>query len=311
MFSRLIVPLDGSPFAESALGPARALANAFGSSMLVVRAEHSSGLPFVTLTKKLQGDWGALDAADAYLHRIVSQLRSEGFTADFALFVSEAGSGIARAAELSHADMIVMASHLRWMLPDPEHALPSTTLSVLARSHMPIFICRDRVGAPASAATNTGTAGEFAGPDMPIVVPLDGSPLAEAALPYASALARACGSYLVLTRVIGSNGAGAADSAQEREAAGYLQAVREEIAQSGGHAIVVIAHGVAVSGIERAWRSSNGGLIVMASHGASGPSHTILGSVAARIIEEIEATVLVIQPQPAPVARASIRRNEG
>ena len=40
MFSRLIVPLDGSPFAESALGPARALANAFGSSMLVVRAEH-------------------------------------------------------------------------------------------------------------------------------------------------------------------------------------------------------------------------------------------------------------------------------
>lgn len=322
MFSRIVVPLDGSSFAESALGPARMVAQAFGGTMLVVRAEHSTGLPFVTLTKRLHGDWEALDAADTYLHRTVSQLRADGFTADFALFVCEAGSGIARAAELSHADLIVMASHVRWALPDPEHAQPSVTLSVFARSRVPMFVCRTNANANASAVAGATvpTMAEIAGPDMPIVVPLDGSKVAEAALPYASALARAFGSYLVLTRVIeagtgtGSSAAatGAAGSTpEEAEAAEYLQAVREEIAQSGGHAIAMIEHGVAVSGIESAWRRSNGGLIVMASHGASGPSHMFLGSVAARIIEEIEAPVFVIQPQPAPVTTAYIRRDEG
>lgn len=294
MFSRIVVPLDGSSFAESALGPARTLAKAFGNTILIVRAEHANGLPFVTLTKKLHGDWGALDEADAYLHRVVSQLRAEGFAVDFALFVSEAGSGIARAAELNHADVIVMASHVRRALPDAKHAEPSTALAVLARSHVPIFVCRTSASAP--AGTNTTMVAEIAGPDMPIVVPLDGSRLAEAALPYAAALARAFGSYLVLTRVIGSKVAEATDSGREREAAEYLQAMREEIAQSGGHAITVIQHGAAVSGIETAWRGANGSLIVIASRGASGPPHTFLGSVAARIIKEIEAPVLVIHP---------------
>ncbi len=49
------------------------------------------------------------------------------------------------------------------------------------------------------------------------------------------------------------------------------------------------------SGIEAVWRQYNGGLIVLASHGQSGPSHAFFGSVAANLIEEVEAPLLVVR----------------
>jgi nucleotide-binding universal stress UspA family protein len=308
MFGRIVVPLDGSPFAETALDPARTLAHRFGSKVLVVWAEPSTGLPLVAPSSGIQSEWARLDRADAYLHDVVSQLRAAGYDADFELFVSEAGSGIARAAELSHADVIVMAAHVRWALP--AHAPASTTLSVLAHSKVPIFVFRAETstGSEMGAASTTNAYTEFVATDVPIIVPLDGSRLAEAALSYATALARAFGSYLVLTRII----AASADegSVEERQAADYLQAVREEIAQSGGHAVTAVQRGTPLTGIETVWRQRNGGLIVMASHGLSGRTHTLLGSVAARMIEEIEASILVIRPQGMLASDEKARRGD-
>lgn len=298
MFSYVVVPLDGSPFAETALGPARTLAQKFGSKMLIVRAEPGAGLPMVAPASMTAGstqcDWEQLGGADDYLHDKVAQLRAEGIDADFELLVSEVGSGIARAAELSHADVIVMAAHLRWALP--AHAPSSATLSVLARSKVPILVCRS--GTELGALGTTGAYPmytDLAAAEMPIIVPLDGSRLAETALSAATALARAFGSYLVLTRIIEANAG--VDSTEQRQAEDYLQGVREEIAESGGHAITVVQRGTPLSGIEAVWRQFNGGIIVMATHGLSGRTHTFLGSVAARMIEEVEATLLVIRPQ--------------
>lgn len=312
MFSRIVVPLDGSPFAEMALSPARTLAQRFGSKVLVVRAEPDTGLPLVAPSRvsssDIQSQWERLDRADAYLHGIVSQLRADGYDADLELFVSEAGSGIARAAELSHADMIVMAGHLRWALP--EHAPSSTTLSVLARSNVPILVCRAGTGpgGEIDAASTTPAYAELAAADVPIIVSLDGSRLAEAALSYATALARAFGSYLVLTRIIEATAD--EDGVEERQAADYLQSVREEIVQSGGHAVTVVQRGTPLSGIEMVWRQFNGGLIVLASHGLSGRTHTFLGSVAARLIEEVEASILVVRPQGVLASDERARRGD-
>ncbi len=289
MFNHVVVPLDGSAFSEVALGSARILARAYHGQILVVRAEPwtslPQGLPTANVDAAASSNFERLDEADAYLHRIVSQLRSEGFDADLTLFVSTPGSGIARAAALDHADVIVMASHLRWTLP--EHAAPSTTLSVLARSHVPILVCR----AGGSATI------ELASADAPIIVPLDGSRLAETALQYAEALARDFGSYLVLLRVLDPQARATADI--EREAREYLQSVREEIAQSGGHAVTELRYGTPISGIEAVWRQVNGGMIVMASHGQSGTSDAFFGSVTASMIEEVEAPMLIVQPRGA------------
>ncbi len=303
MFSRIVVPLDGSAFAEAALGTARGLARTYHGQILVVRVEPWIGAETGAdhVPTAAQADTSArttverLDEADAYLHRIVSQLHAEGFDADFTLFVSAPGSGIARAAELDQADVIVMAAHLRGMLP--EHAAPSTTLSVLARAQVPIFVCRD-----CSAAVT-----ELASAETPIIVPLDGSRLAETALPYASALARDFGASLVLVRVLEAHAPQSADT----DARAYLQSVREEIAQSGGHALTEVRYGAPTGGIEAVWHQYNGGLIVLACHGGGDRSRAILGRVAANLIEQIEAPLLVVQTRGAIPVGQAVRSADG
>jgi len=294
MFERIVVPLDGSRFAESALIPARELARTFGSKILLVRAESPGGLPVVSVPGERQSDLEKLNLADEYMHDVLASLKSAGFDADMVISISEAGAGIAQAAELSHADVIIMATHLRWKV-SPKTG-PSTTLNVLARSHVPILAWRAspeeeqiRSRAPRSPVLNASA-------ESPIIVPLDGSRFGESALPYAEALSRAFGSYIVLVQAVEVNHGDLGAAASSKEALDYLEQVRKEILLRKGHAITVVRAGTPLSVIERAWREFNGSLVVMASHGHTGILRTFLGSVAARIIEEVEAPILVVRP---------------
>ena len=310
MFTRIVVPLDGSPFAETALAPARVLAKRFGARLLLVRAEPATGLPQIAqrakVSKSAQEEWRRLADADTYLHQMVERLRAEGYDTDFTLFVSDAGNAIAQAAKLNHSDTIVMASHPRWTLPAQEQEdIYSTALAVFAHSQTSLLIWR-AVDQSALSSPAPADLTEFAGSDMPIVVPLDGSRLAEAALPYAQALARAFDSSLVLTQIVPPQ----ESQTDTKRIADYLQSIREDVARSDEHATTVVQVGVPVTGIEMVWRQSNAGLIVMASHGASGAADTFLGSVAARLIAETTAPVLVIQPHgPAFVGAADHRES--
>lgn len=306
MFDRIVVPLDGTPFAEAALAPAGGLAHAFGGRILLVRAQSTSGLPVIAQAPDAQTAWERLDDADRYLHTIMTDLRDEGYDADLTLFVSEPGVGIARTAEIDHSDVIVMATHLRWKLP--AGSPPSTTLEVLARSRVPILVWRsDGTGRTGDKKRLDSQWSLVASPEAPVVVPLDGSRFAESALPYAEALARAFNTSLVLVRAV-EPPKGAAAQAGARSTAGdggrdasdaltYLERISQELAESGIATTTVARSGAPLSVIEHTWREFNGGLIVMASHGRTGIVKTFLGSVAARLIEEVEAPVLVVRPE--------------
>lgn len=296
MFERIIVPLDGSRFAEAALAPARELAREFGSRILLVRAVPPHGLPSVIpgLAPAVNGDGAQSEAeraddADAYLHSVTDHLRQAGYDADMALALAAPGTAIAQVAELKHADLIVMAAHLRWKVP--ASADISAALDVLVQSRVPLLAWR--VG---------GTEEPEGGPDVdhrppllartesPLIVTLDGTPLAETALPVAEALARALGLYIVLVRAVDQR-------KQEVEARQYLLRLQAELDQHGVPAITKTATGDPLSAIETAWRESSGGLIVMTSRGRLGPHGTFFGSLAARMLEEAEAPVLVLRPQ--------------
>jgi nucleotide-binding universal stress UspA family protein len=297
MFDRIVVPLDGTHFAEAALAPARALARAYGGRILLVRAQHPSGLPVVMTRADEQTDPAQFDESDEYLHEMAEQLRRAGEDADYTLSLSEPGAGIARTAEVTHADVIVMATHLRWKIHPATG--PSTTLNVLARSHVPILAWRAREDEPAATWRQDIT---LAGPESPLIVPLDGSAFAESALPFAEALARTFESYLVLVSAIepahAEHGpARPAHFTDARTAGEYLDRLRDELAGRGTHAVTVVREGSAMGITEAVWRETNGSMIVMASHGHTGILRAFLGSVAARIIEEVEAPVLVIRPE--------------
>lgn len=307
MFTRIVVPLDGTPFAEAALAPACELARVYGSHLLVVRAVGAAGLPRTAppLEKALTVEH--LEEADAYLHDIVNALRGAGFAADVVLYVTAPGAAIAQAAELDHADLIVMTAHPRWGVGFLDDT--STTLQVVARSRVPILAWRLGPGvAAANAQALIEERAPLAAPDTPILVPLDGSRFAEAALPVAEDLARRFGAYLVLVRAADDESAivatfhgdgtpGTEEITAEQEARAYLQRAQAVVESQRLGVTVIVRVGGAANVIDMAWRENNAGLIVMASHGKTGMATRFLGSVAARTIEEVHAPVLVVRPE--------------
>jgi nucleotide-binding universal stress UspA family protein len=308
MFRRIVVPLDGTSFAETALAPASELARTFDSQLLLVRAfpHTSASLPVVASEVAVDMALEAVDDADAYLHDVAAQLRAAGCCAEIALYIAEPGTAIVRTARLDRADLIVMTAHTRWQVRPM--STPSTTIGVLARSTVPILAWRPAHRAPNRPASFDNSP-LLAQPETPIIVPLDGSLLAESALPYAESLARAFGTYLVLTHALAPADRAHTDQEPARtelpiadatDARQYLEVVRREILDRGSHATSLVRVGHPFQVIERCWREFGGSLIVTATRGQTGSRRGYAGSVARRLIEEVEAHVLVIPPeQPA------------
>jgi nucleotide-binding universal stress UspA family protein len=303
MFTRIIVPLDGTRFSEAALAPARELARVFGAKLIVTRAVPPYGFPAVVegalpvagladidTYDRTQQITEATDTADAYLHTIADRLRAEGYDAEMLVELAIPGVGISRAAQVEHADLVVMSSHLRWKVPAQTTA--SATLDVLVQSRVPLLAWRVADELTQSELT-TDTPSVVARPETPIIVPLDGSQLAESALPTAQKLARSFGSYLVLVRAV-------EHKSEMADGLAYLQSIRGEIMREGVYAHTVCRAGSPLSVIERVWREQYGSLIVMASRGRLGPHGTFFGSTAARMLELVEAPILVVRP-PIPV----------
>jgi nucleotide-binding universal stress UspA family protein len=287
VLQRIIVPLDGTPFAEAALAPACTLARAFGSAMLAVRAYSPAGLPR-TIPPDTELEIEEVDEADAYLCAVVERLRATGFTADRVLYLAEPGTAIANVAALDDADLIVMTTHPRWRTDVLDNR--STTLEVLARARVPILSWKRGSPMAGSGAQDALSAPvPFLGPESPILVPLDGSPFSETALALAQELAAAFGTYLVLARaVVGDEDVGAAER--------YLERVLSNLERTGVNATVEVEVGSVVSVLDAVQRRQNAGLIVMASHGLTARPTTFLGSNAAQLLEELTIPVLVVRP---------------
>jgi nucleotide-binding universal stress UspA family protein len=126
-----------------------------------------------------------------------------------------------------------------------------------------------------------------------VVVPLDGSALAEQALGPALGLARLLEATCTLLRVVESSGS-PAEAAQE-EARAYLERVAGRLRGEGlsVRPRVVVAPHAAEAILEQA---RGGGPIALATHGRGGLGRVLLGSVADKVIRGASAPVLVYRP---------------
>lgn len=131
-----------------------------------------------------------------------------------------------------------------------------------------------------------------------ILVPLDGSTLAERALPYAESLARSAGARMLLLRAIQAHAFPGTDPADEQlkavEAAeSYLQRVASGL-QTGTAIETIAFYGDPVEAIvlEAALREAS--LIVMSTHGRSGLGQLLYGSVARAVLQRSSAPVLLV-----------------
>lgn len=133
-----------------------------------------------------------------------------------------------------------------------------------------------------------------------LIVPLDGLPLAEQALPYAEALARRAGSRLVLTRAVDGD---ASDEPNERERAAqgeaeaYLRTIAEALATRGLTANIATPRGDAAERIVAESEERGADMIVMATHGRDGLARLFSGSVAEEVLHKTSRPVMFIRAE--------------
>jgi nucleotide-binding universal stress UspA family protein len=124
-----------------------------------------------------------------------------------------------------------------------------------------------------------------------ILVPLDGSQLAEAILPVASSVAGKLGASLVLLHVLEQEPPhdvhGEPHLAQADEAAAYLDK-RARVLRAAGIRVEVDVHerpvGNVAAAIDRHAHEHDVDLIAMCAHGRTNPIDRLLGSIAERIL---------------------------
>ena len=133
-----------------------------------------------------------------------------------------------------------------------------------------------------------------------IMVPLDGSKFAEAALPLALALSRETKSALHLVTVVEPVPAFAYEewaSAAEEWTKEYLSKVTAEVAsRAGGKVTSEVLSGHVVDALQKEAAGGKVDLVVMASHGRGAISRLWLGSVADRFVRQADRPVLLVRP---------------
>jgi nucleotide-binding universal stress UspA family protein len=303
MYTRILVPLDGSELAEQVLPYVRILGKGLQVRVELLRvfepvspslADPVHGLYLDRIIASVRTQM------QDYVEHVAASLRKDGLTVSTVVHEGNPAACIVQEAETVPNTLVAMCTHgrsgmTRWVLG-------STTDKVLHATTHPLLIVRVR---------------EHAGPALEgklntILVPLDGSSIAEQALPHALSLARALGSKVILLRVTlsaedyplpASNYAGYPLSRIEwliergdAEAREYLDAICGKLRAEGAVSVEGrVVHGHAGRTILDMAGETEHCLVVMTTHGVSGVDRWIRGSVATRVVRHSVAPVLVVR----------------
>jgi nucleotide-binding universal stress UspA family protein len=291
MIRHLIVPLDGSELSERALPFGRVLAGTVGARLVLLRVVPPVG-PFDSPEPGERAKAMA-DASD-YVSSLVVPVEGEP-PVDALAYGGEPASSIVDEARARPASMIVMSTHGRTGVG--ELIFGSVTREVIHRAQSAVLVIPPGCKQPWS--------GE---PPGRILVPLDGSKLAEAILPGAAIVARMLGAELTLLRVVAVTSYMRVEGYPDPvgvpttgisggEAEAYLADVAREIREDGQRVTDVIVEGTNVAtAILDAAEERRAALIAMATHGRTGLADATLGSVAAAVVKEATVPVLLQRP---------------
>jgi nucleotide-binding universal stress UspA family protein len=140
-----------------------------------------------------------------------------------------------------------------------------------------------------------------------ILVPLDGSELAEAAIAPALEMAQAGSSLLILMRaanprILPGGDVIGAQILAVREAEDYLGGIKERLEKQGAGRIEThVWYGPAAPAVVEAAKVQKVDVIVMSSHGRSGLGRIIFGSVAESVLRGTHVPIFLVRPSGAPV----------
>jgi nucleotide-binding universal stress UspA family protein len=268
-FGRVVVPLDGSPLAESAVHPAAALARRSPVPVTFFRWEPDpEGVPTAT----------------RYLELLAA--RSPGLAPDIVVRTAEDGEVaeclVAEAAR-DHG-LICLASHARSAVG--KVVLGSVTTEVLRLSTSPVLVVGPKYD----------PVGGFGFGEGRVVVGLDGSEFAERVLPAATAWASQVEMPMWLIEVISPADAEMAGvSFQDAWESSYLARIARRLPVEANWDVVHSDHPAeAIVGMSETWPV---GIYALATHGRTGWSRLTMGSVAMHVVHNSPCPVLLVRPR--------------
>ncbi|HZA22580.1 MAG TPA: universal stress protein [Dehalococcoidia bacterium] len=310
MYDKILVSLDGSALAEQILPYVRPLAKALVASIELLRTIPPSGLELADpaygryphqIDANLQGQ--ALD----YLRSISASLNGLGVSISYIVRQGDPASWITSEAEKEPGTLIAISTHgrsgvARWLLG-------SVTDKVLQATTTPLLIVRSSEPPNPVSEVQLKT----------VIVPLDGSVLAEQVLPHIATLAKALGLEVKLVRVhpsveeysryferqqVGSaatvySGPYEVFSREaDAQAMEYLHEVKMQLHRQGVWSVEEsLLRGHPAATIVDLASEIPGSLVAISTHGRSGIGRWLLGSVTDRVVRHSPAPVLVIRPE--------------
>jgi nucleotide-binding universal stress UspA family protein len=301
MYRTILVPLDGSDFAERALDCALPLARRADATIELLYVSDLSVLN--PPMRPHSGPWtNAFHARqEDYLRGVARRLERDGANAvRSALVEGVPAHVIAEHARERGCDLIVMTSHGRGGL---ERAwLGSVTTAVLREAHAPVLVVR-------AGDYDAGANGWAPGT---IVAAVDESELAERALEHGARIAGMFEAELVLVEVappwigpaspyLPHAAEMVRESRDERIAAvrEYLDATERRLADRVPPIrrvrSVIDEHGGEARGILRAAKDADADLIVLGTHGLGTLRRVLIGSVADKVLRAADRPVLVVR----------------
>lgn len=299
MIKHLLVPLDGTSFAEAALPATKGLAQLFSAKVTLLHIVEQNPAPLV------HGETHLRDVAEAeqYLAPLIEQLRSQGIICAshiHAEAVDRVAGGIVAHEEELQPDLIIMSTHGPVNL---ERLLRGNLAQqIVALGQTPLLLIPQEAGAREKPFSITN-----------ILVPLDGDSGHEGGFDLACSLATRSQAHLHLLTVIPGpftlagrkaslsrflpGSTWAIQSEAEQLLSDYLESLLQRIEKINLSGSGEILHGKVAQTINERAISHAADLIVLTTHGKSGTRAFWANSIAAQV-QKLSDRPLLLYPVP-------------
>lgn len=317
MFTKALVPLDGTELSEGIIPFITQLARGLEMGVVLATAVQLDARLITYLDRMADNlaepvtgrDRGDRPAASdqlkeslareikGRLDELADRMALEGISAETTVDFGKASDTIIRMAQDSECDLIAMSTRGRGSLTSG--LLGSVAYNIVHESPVPVLVItpeRAKLHWDADYGISK------------VIVPLDGSEFAETALPYAASLSRKMDMGVTLVQALPQDefiyGGGYYINqhlprirAEIRAEVGkYLTGVAGRLRQEGLDVSVETVHGNPASAITEMARATDHDMIALTTHGRSGISRLLLGSVAESVIRESGDPVLIVRP---------------
>jgi nucleotide-binding universal stress UspA family protein len=311
---KLLVGLDGSSLAETVLPYAAEIARYGRADVTLLRvlpelapaaplaSENPALLPYMVVMPGASRAERAVETAQDeryeaqhYLDRLVEKLGRQGVAAQAILAAGNPAEVLVSEAAAQGAALLFLATHGRSGLS--RLLFGSVAEAVIAQSSVPVFLARAGASAQSPSISD-------------ILVPLDGLPDAERALPIAADLARTLDAELTLVEVVVPlapepivdavllhPAAGDVIGEEQAAASEYIADAAQRLKEAGLRARVSVQTDDVAVGVARTAADAKSALIVMATHGTTGVVRALAGSTASQVLHQTTLPLVLVGPR--------------